>query len=455
MIAMRNITVFLFASMVLWGCNLEEINENPNVPLDAPLNTLLPPSQKGIADAQGGRIFRYTGIFGNQLTGVEGRELAIQNYSPEELFVGNPWSDLYAGSLLNLRIIIDRASESSPHYAGIARILMAQGIGMCTDIWGDVPYSQALQGSEFPHPVYDPQQDVYTAIFALLDRAVSDLDQETSAFSPGADDLMYGGDLNRWKAAAAALRARYALRTLKRNPNAPVEALEALNAMRFQSPEDDLAYPYLGQGDDTNPIGGFYESTPLAIVSTSFLEMLSERDDPRTTFMTNSIPFSGGNRRPGDYFSAPAAPVRLVSYVEQEFIRAEALLRTGDTPAAEDALQEVVRTSMDEVSDGEITTEEAEGYLAAHVQLDGSESDNLRVVMTQKYIAMFTTIEPWTDFRRTGFPELTPIPNGPTSANPNGQIPRRLIYPQSERLRNNNFPQPVPNMQTRFWWDME
>jgi len=225
--------------------------------------------------------------------------------------------------------------------------------------------------------------------------------------------------------------------------------------MRFQSPEDDLAYPYLGQGDDTNPIGGFYESTPLAIVSTSFLEMLSERDDPRTTFMTNSIPFSGGNRRPGDYFSAPAAPVRLVSYVEQEFIRAEALLRTGDTPAAEDALQEVVRTSMDEVSDGEITTEEAEGYLAAHVQLDGSESDNLRVVMTQKYIAMFTTIEPWTDFRRTGFPELTPIPNGPTSANPNGQIPRRLIYPQSERLRNNNFPQPVPNMQTRFWWDME
>lgn len=455
MSTMKNIAVFLVTSLLMWSCNLEEINENPNVPLDAPLSTLLPPSQKQLADAQGGRIFRYTGIFANQLTGLEGRELAIQNYSPEELFVGNPWSDIYAGTLLNLKIIIDRASEGSPHYAGIARILMAHGIGMCTDIWGDVPYSQALQGSEFPHPVYDPQQDVYAAIFALLDRAVSDLDQETSAFSPGSDDLIYDGDLNRWKAAAAALRARYALRTLKRNPNAPAEALEALNAMHFQSPGDDLAYPYLGQGDDTNPVGAFWEGNTLGEVSSFYIEMINEMDDPRVPFMTKTIPFSQGRRKPGDYFSAPAAPVRLASYVEQEFIRAEALLRTGDTPGAQDVLQEVVRTSMDEISDGEITTEEADDYLAAHVLLDGSESDNLRVVMTQKYIAMFTTMEPWTDFRRTGFPELTPIPNGPTSANPNGEIPRRLIYPQSERLRNNNFPQPPPNMQTRFWWDME
>ncbi len=455
MIAMRNISVFLIAASSLLGCNLEEINENPNVPSDAPLSTLLPPSQKQLADVQGGRIYRYTGIFGNQLTGDEGQELLIQNYQPDELFVGNAWSDLYTGALLNLRIIIDRASEESPHYAGIARILMAQGIGMCTDIWGDVPYSQALRGSEFPHPVYDPQEEIYAAVFALLDRAVSDLEQENSAFSPGADDLMYGGDLNRWKVAANVLRARYIMRTLKRNANAPAEALEALNGMRFQSPGDDLAYPYLGQGDDTNPIGGFYNITPLAFVSQSFRDLLSDLNDPRQSSIFRTIPFSGGNRRPGDYFAGAAAPVRLISYTEQEFIRAEALLRTGDPAGAEDVLRGAVLTSMAEISDGAIESAEADAYLDSHVRLDGSESENLNTLLTQKYIAMFTTIEPWTDFRRTGYPELTPNPNGPTSANPNGEIPRRLIYPQSERLRNNNFPQPAPNMQTRFWWDQD
>lgn len=216
-----------------------------------------------------------------------------------------------------------------------------------------------------------------------------------------------------------------------------------------------MAYPYLGQGDDTNPIGGFYAQTPHAVVSESFREMLTDANDPRLSTIFRNIPFSGGNRRPGDYFAGPTAPVRLVSYAEQEFIRAEALLRTGDTPGAQDVLQEVMRTSMDEISNGEITNEEADAYIAEYGQLDGSEAENLNTIMTQKYIAMFTTMEPWTDFRRTGYPELTPIPNGPTSANPNGEIPRRLIYPQSERLRNNNFPQPAPNMQTRFWWDRD
>lgn len=452
---MRKLTTFIFLSLLIAGCNLEEINENPNVPLDVPLNTLLPPAQKALANAQGGRIFRYTGIFGKQLRGVEGQELLIQNYQPDEIFVSNPWQDIYVGPMINLKIIIDRASETSPHYAGVARILMVQSLGTLTDIWGDVPYTEALRGGEIDHPIFDSQQEIYNTIFALLDRATADLASPNSVFSPGADDLMYGGDLNRWTAAAAVMQARYAMRTTKRDPNAAAATLEALMGQVMDSPNDDLKYDYLGTGDETNPIAGFYASTPLAYMNAQYMDILEGLSDPRMPTITRTIPLSGGNRKPGDYWSTAEAPVRLVTYIEQEFLRAEAHARLGNPGDAQQALENAVRSSMDEVSAGSIDTDAQNSYIAEHLQLGANETENLRIILTQKFIAMLTTPEPWADWRRTGFPELMPNPDGVTSANPNGEIPRRLIYPQSERLRNNNFPLPAPNMQTRFWWDEE
>jgi hypothetical protein len=143
----------------------------------------------------------------------------------------------------------------------------------------------------------------------------------------------------------------------------------------------------------------------------------------------------------------------LGSYLEQLFIEAEARYRTGDLPGAQTALENAVALSVDQVSLGQVEMPDVEAYIAAEVQLTGNEEEDLNTIMTQKHIGMFTTPEPWTDWRRTGYPALTPNPVGPTAANPNGEIPRRLIYPQSERLRNTNFPQPAPDMQTRFWWD--
>jgi len=72
--------------------------------------------------------------------------------------------------------------------------------------------------------------------------------------------------------------------------------------------------------------------------------------------------------------------------------------------------------------------------------------------MREKAAALFTEMECWTDYRRTGFPLLNPNPDGASASNPSGEIPRRFIYPQSERLLNTSFPGPV-TMQDRFWWD--
>ncbi len=451
---MKKTFIFLFILIAAAGCNLEEINENPNVPTDVPLSTLLPPAQKALADAQGGRMFRYTGIFAQQLTGLDNQELLVENYQPDEFFVDNPWSDLYLNSLLNLNIIIERADEASPHYAGMARILTAHGLGMLVDVWGDVPYTEAFQGAEIPHPNYNTQEQLYDVVFNLLNRGIQDLEMESSVFSPGSDDLIYGGDLERWIRAARVLQARFALRTLKRNSNAGADALAYLAPGAFSSVADDLGYTYLGTGDDTNPISGFFQNTPNTTMDPQFIALTQGLNDPRYPYITKSIPFSGGRRRPGDYYASPASMVRLVSYIEQEFIRAECLYRSGETTQAAQVLEDVVRVHMDEVSTAAITTEEADAYVAAQLQFTGSEGNDLRIILTQKWIALMTTPEPWADWRRTGWPALLPNENGTSDANPNGEIPRRLIYPQSERLRNNNFPAPGPTMQDRFWWDM-
>jgi hypothetical protein len=450
---MKKIIVILTSLLFFASCDLEEQNENPNVPDRVPLSTLLPPAQKGLADITGGRVFRYSNIFAQQMRGIEGQDALVEVYNPDELFLGNVWSDIYVNSMINLRFIIDQAAdESSPHYAGVARVQMALALNILTDFWGDVPYTEALLGSDFPNPSYDSQEDLYNIMFDLLDRAIVDLNAENSVFSPGADDIFYNGDLSRWINAARVLEARLHLRLTKRDPNAATAAAEALNLGSFSSDSEELLYPYLGTGEDRNPIFAFYENTPQSLVDTAFIALVEERADPRIDFLFRTIPFTGGNRKPGDYYSSNNSPIRLISFVEQLFLRTEIALRNGDGQAAT-LLEEAITYSMDELSDGEITAQQISDYISQNATLSGNFEADLEIVMTEKYIALFTTIETWADYRRTGYPELEPNEGGTTVSNPNGEIPRRLIYPQSERLRNTNFPQPAPNMQDRFWWD--
>ena len=443
-------------TLIFSACDIEEFSDNPNVPTTAPLSTLLPPTQKALGDFQGGRIFRYSNIFAQQLRGVDGQEALIENYNPDELFVGNIWSDGYVSAMTNLRIIIDRAdAEGSPHYAGVARVQMGTCLGILADLWGDVPYSQALQGAVFPNPIYDSQESIYNTIDAILAQAIEDLNQPSSVFTPGPDDLIYAGNLINWSRAAGILRVRYALHTTKVDPQAANRALELQQMASFESAASDFTYPYLGTGTDVNPISSFYSNTPHANIDPSFTDLLADLGDPRAPSMFASIPFSGGQRKPGAYFSSPASPVVLCGYMEEKFLRAEIAARTqpGSAATAQAELTEAITISMQQVSNSVIPSGDVEAYISERATLNGDFNHDLEIILTQKYIAMFTTPETWTDYRRTGIPALTPNAGGASSSNPNGEIPRRLIYPQSERLRNPNFPSPTPTMQDRFWWD--
>lgn len=141
-----------------------------------------------------------------------------------------------------------------------------------------------------------------------------------------------------------------------------------------------------------------------------------------------------------------AAPQRMLSYAEYSFIRAEAAL-LGAPGIAQQFYTDGITASMDEVG---VAAIDKANYLAANGTLSGTTAQQLRKIIEEKYIASFgVSVEPWTDWRRTGYPFITPPTNAVI-----GTVPRTLFYPQSEiDLNPHNPGQKGSDLQARVFWD--
>jgi hypothetical protein len=282
----------------------------------------------------------------------------------------------------------------------------------------------------------------------MLDEAIVDLETE-SPVTPSSDDLIFQGDIQAWKSAAYALKARYYLHTTKRSSGAAINSLLALQ----NAGVENFAYYYSGTNTDSNPINDFFTSTSYAVVDPQFIGIMGI-SDPRFEYFVDIIPFSGGLSKVGDFKASITSPVFFMSREEQYFIEAEAHLIIGNLESSQEALRNGVQYSLDrvELELGVEIEDNDELELVNSLVLSGDFESNLEIIMQQKFIALQTENEPWVDYRRTGYPLLEPNENGFSNANPNGEIPRRVNYPQSERTLNPNTPTGL-NMQSRTWWD--
>lgn len=436
--------------LIAGGCQLEETNINPNDPTEVPLQVLLPPALESAAGEMAEDAAVFAGIFSQYFTGVDNQALPVEKYLLDESFNMNPlWQDFYTTPLNTLQRIIDKAdAQNAPHYAGVARVMMALSLGTVSSLWGDIPYSEALRGAANPNPGYDSQEAIYQRIQQLLDEGIAALSASGSVFSPGADDVIYNGNLNRWIAAAYSLKARYYLHTIKRNPQAAELALAAL-ANAFTDPGEEMVYTFGFTDAEQNPWFLYFRNTPYVEVDPDFVSLLQGMKDPRQPQL---IRRSFGINRVGPYYAGEFSAVPLITYAETRFLEAECLLRTGQ-PGAEAALQAAIGAHVAQVVAGAITQDSVERFATRVGVLTGDPAADLNQLITQKYISHFTQIEGWTDYRRTGYPLLVPNADGDNPQNPGGTIPRRFIYPQNERLFNSNFPPSNPNLQDRFWWD--
>jgi hypothetical protein len=441
----KYIAFFLGALMLsVSSCDFGDTNIDPTRQADVQLKDLLPTAQAQSAYNLGALAGRIPGILIQHFEGKEAQHLAYTRYTIGEADANNLWvSGLYNGVMKDADIMKQKAiTEGNPHYLGISNIIMANALGTATSMWGDIPYSQAFKGVENLTPTFDSQEQIYTAIQALLDEAITKLGEPAGATPPKGDDLIFKGSAAKWIATARALKARYYIHLVKRDPQAAEKALAAINPGAIASVDDEPRFKFSDARTGANPYALFGDQRPNTMMIHSTLsQKLESTNDPRkdkymATEAAGNVFFSSTNTNL--FWAQNNSFLPLISYSEMKFIQAEALLRTGapDTDVL-DALREAVIANMTQLG---INSEDYEGYLAANVNLLGfvSMEDKLEKIISQKYMALYAQgpLEVWTDYRRTGYPALTAHPDGKNGYNPSGVLPRRLTYPIDERLTN-------------------
>jgi hypothetical protein len=449
--ALRSSALALGLAVALGGCGdflsgpkLE--NDDPNNATTASNSSLFVASQVNIAGQLESRLARTVCIWMQQCAG-QSQYLSLGNYSVAEDDYYINWAHFYGGGgLLDLRTVQKRAlTDGDSLFWGTAAVLESYVIGTAADLWGDVPYSQAAQPSQFPTPTVDPQQQVYAAVQAKLDSAITFLAAtDPRNVGPGGADLVYGGDAAKWTALAHTLKARFYLHVARRDPTAYGKALT--EAQQGIQQGNDYAVGLSGQSATSANFWNLFQSIfPGYVVAGKFLvETMKATGDPRlpayfAPIEADGVSFEGAD--PGvslapqnvstlsDTRLAASFAQPFVTWAENELIWAEAAYLTGDGPTARTKLQEVWTAA------GIGTAPPAAGT-------PGPADPLLVAIMTEKYVQLFQNVEAWQDWKRTNIPNLTPAPNG--------TIPRRLVYPLSERNANPNISGPGP---TRNWND--
>ncbi len=423
------------------------LNVDPTSPSNVPLKTILPTTQTGIAYVLGGDIGRFTGCFTQQFFGNNRQHLGIYNYTFKEDDISNAWNTMYAGPMVDLHYIISKASElQSPYYQGVAEVLMAFSLGMWTDLIGAIPYSEAFKGNENLTPKLDTQEEIYNSIQKLLDSAITHLQSTTSIFIPGADDFIYGGKTANWIKAAYTLKARFYLHIKEYD-----KALAALQN-GFTSNDDDMQVNFTDKETEANPLYQFNVQRGDISMGPALMKLMNNFNDPRRPFFAKQDPNGGYSEESplGPFYASINSPVPFITYVEAKFIESECQLAKGNTTAAYNAYKEGILASMKKVG---VSDNDAQTYWSQPSVDVGENNLTLKNIIEQKYIACFFSPEVYTDWRRTGFPTLTPVKGD--------KIPRRFPYPQSERLYNyENVIKVAPNFQNidfiftdKLWWD--
>ncbi len=399
----RNIFLVVILLLGIGSCtkNFEEMNKSPNSPVDVPaINIFTDAIYGSLADELGSWIqHTYVGCWCQQWTKIQ--YVDEDKYEPRDLsgYFDGPYSD----QLKNLTIVINKATEDEDDkLLAAAMILKAWNFMYLTDLFGDVPYSEALQGFEADgiiKPAYDSQEDIYMALSDELDAANTLLAGTTVNFGSG--DIMYGGDPVKWRKLANSLRLRLLNRcagtpwtftydmvgtqpdvTTDPGPAAYAGADADIAAMlasptqypMFESNDDNATLVFPGLPYRNWIFNTLYARTDQGIAQT-MVDWLKARVDPRVHIYAQPMPssydegtgdysgldyngFQNGSEELSAYFpnisligTAVAydeyAPVYLLTYDEVEFNKAEHYLRVANDGAAQTAYEAGIAASME------------------------------------------------------------------------------------------------------------
>jgi len=457
--SMKNTFSFILIASVLMlpSCEIPtDLNDNPNeITLqDVNANLFLNGAQLANIMLQNSHLNRITGMFSGQLVGYTSLYSNIYGYALSTVESNDEWNGCFTGVLTNTRHIREAAPDDKL-LVGIAKVIEAHAMGTLAILMGDVPYSEVV--SDVEDPKFDTQVSVINAMTSLLDDAITDLGSASSRSE--SYDIYYGGDKDNWIAAAYTLKARYALVQSKYS-----DALTAAN-MGISSSAGDMNFIPRGdaatsQGDKNlfNAILAGSRAGDLGNNGSYLLELLNDTTSAwRGNAKTNEtarhnyykIDENSGEGNLGviERFE----PMPMVTYFENQLIKAEAAARTGG-----DGLGHLNEYRAWLASGGRLNAtfnDSAsilyEAYDAADFEDGGMENSDgvpaakalLREIIEERYVSGFGTYMPFNDHRRLrGDGETDLIPPFPlnTSAAP-GHV-ERLLYAQDELSSNSVAP---------------
>jgi len=472
----KKLSYIVVFALAFTSCSdsLDDINKNPNA-TETPLAPyLLTGSLKQGADLYWGDVNN----FNSSLLFVQ-HWAKIQYTEPDRYDVSNAsfttlWDKGYATLITDLNTIINFPDgQANSNYKGIALTLRSWTFLLLTDAYGSIPYKEA--GLKVT-PAYDTQKDVYTGLLEDLKQAQTLLNAASGSVN---GDLVYKGDILKWKKLVNSLRLRIALRISDREPALAKQA--AIDATAdaagvFTSNNDTFKFTYISSPQQ-NPASAWFETRDDFRISKTMVDKLKEFSDPRLPVyaqlpsdasvgtyvggangLSNSDANSQGfakTSKPGTYFLSSTSPAVIVSYAETLFNLAEAAARGYISGDPEQLYKNAITASFNQfgITDAATIT----NYLnQASVKYDATNF--AKSIGTQKWIAFYGQgLDAFTEWRRLDYPVLTAGPNTVLD----GQIPSRFFYPGTEQSLNGTSYQAAIAAQgkdlltTKLWFDVK
>lgn len=453
------IATLLASVLLLLGCSdsFFDINVDPNNPANVTPALALPSGISGTAYVLGGYYLSLGGYWSQQYAQAPAASqwLEWESYNLTEDDFNRQFTLLYAGALNDYEYVrINTSQNADWKYYSIATLMQAYTFQVLADLYDKVPFTEALKGSVNLQPKYDSGELIYDSLLARIDNAISKDFSLSSVKTPGDEDLVFGGNIDKWKQFANTLKLKIYLRYVNKDPNKYKTQIQALLTANNFLAEDAKITSFKDEQTGYNP---FYNTfvdrlTGNINANKNLMDSLTNHSDPRknkifTASVTganyNAIVTGDSKNLSGKTikdFSTPTfastAPVYFFTKEEVLFLKAEAQARYGTATDAKATFNSAVSASL--VSLG----------LAADAIV--YPYDGIKSIIVQKWIASTNknNIEAFFDYNRTGYPTMS---ESLTSTFNAGQRPKRLFFPDNERKTNPNTPTKVA-LYTPVWW---
>lgn len=485
---MKKIIGILFFFIIAISCEEDlDINTDPNSPANVDKRFVLTAAQGSLATGLGGQLTNLGGFLAEYHTQAPSASqyLDIDTYNMNIDFSDRLWSELYAGCLNDLNYVLTKSEEEGDTGSFlIATLLRVYTFQVLTDLYGDIPYSEALLGEENITPKVDLQSDIYSGLISEINSAINKYNNNPVDSNMGNQDAIYESDMDDWLKFANTLKLKMFMRMAYTSQANPTAVTALLNEGNFITSDAKFAL-YEDAQNKANP---FYDvqmdrlGDVNNIASKSLLEFYTANNDPRIEAvyrLNSSNIYRGLDQGDRDNFTSEQAanfsrpnitaltPVYLMTVAESNFLQAEALIRySGGANASVKYNEGVINSFLTYGLDtGEAQALISSGGVYEYVASGNIEQD-IRQVMVQKWasLAYINNIEAFFEVNRTKYPETVSFGNEDYSAGnlivsinsvlTGNQTPNTIFYPDAETSRNPNIVQKA-SITEKVWWDQK